>query len=134
MIKGIHHIAIVVSDLEAAMKTYETLLGVKPERVAEVPEQEIKMACFALPGGRIELLEPTTPDSGVNKYLQKRGEGIHHVCFESDDVDADARELIEKGFVPTTPSPQDGPEGRIIFLHPKSTHGVLIELLQEIDE
>ncbi len=133
MITGIHHIAIVVSDLNEAMKTYEALLGRGPDEVTDVPEQEIRMACFAMPGGRIELLEPTTPDSGVGKYLRKRGEGIHHVCLRSDDIDADAQNLIGKGFVPTSPSPQDGPEGRIIFFHPKSTHGVLVELLQEAD-
>ncbi len=131
MITGVDHLAIVVSDLDRAIETYKAILGIEPRKVQEIPEQEVRMARFSLPGGKIELMEPTTPDSGVARFLQKRGEGLHHVCLASDDLDSDIQRLVGEGLEAITPEPQQGSEGRVVFFHPRSTHGVLLELLEK---
>jgi methylmalonyl-CoA/ethylmalonyl-CoA epimerase len=129
MITGIDHVAIVVEDLERAVETYRAILGMEPEKMEEVPEQGVAMACFRLPNGRIELMEPTDPESGVARFLRKRGEGMHHVCLRSDDLEADMARLVAGGLEAITPEPQKGVEGTIAFFHPRSTHGVLLELV-----
>ncbi len=130
MITGVDHIAIVVRDLNRAIETYRAILGMEPEKVEEVPSQGIVMACFRLPNGRIELMEPTDAESGVARFLEKRGEGMHHVCLGSDDLEADMERLVAGGLEAITPEPQEGVEGRIAFFHPRSTHGVLLELVE----
>ena len=130
MITGIDHIAIVVKDLGRAVETYTAILGEGPEKIEEVPEQGITMACFRLSNGRIELMEPTDMESGVARFLEKRGEGMHHVCLRSDDLESDMKRLVAGGLEAITPEPQKGVEGRIAFFHPRSTHGVLLELVE----
>ncbi len=130
MITGIDHIAIVVENLERAIETYKAILNADPEKVEEVPSQGIVMACFRLPNGKIELMEPTDPESGVARFLDKRGEGMHHICLGSDDLESDMQRLIASGLQAITPEPQEGVEGRIAFFHPRSTHGVLMELVE----
>ena len=132
MIKKVDHISIAVNNLEEGLKTYETLLGVKPSHIEEVPDQGIKAAMLMLGDVEIELIEPTNPEGGVAKFLEKKGEGIHHVCFEVDDVDKELESLAAKGVALIDKQGRKGLAGKIGFLHPKSANGVLIELAQKV--
>lgn len=132
MIKKVDHVAIAVNSLEEGLKTYENLLGIKPSHIEEVPDQGIKAAMLMIGNVEIELIEPTNPEGGVAKFLEKKGEGIHHVCFEVDDVDKELDSLAAKGVTLIDKQGRKGLAGKIGFLHPKSTNGVLIELAQKV--
>ena len=133
MIKKVHHVAVVVNNLNEALEIYENLFGVKAEKIETVPEQGVRAALLPMvEGGEIELLEPIDPQSGVAKFLEKRGEGIHHICLEVDNVDEELKSLDEKGVTLIDKEPRNGLAGRIAFLHPKSVKGALIELAQEV--
>jgi len=132
-IKRIDHVALVVRDLQAALRFYEDMLGITPSRQLDFPDEGIKIAFLPLggPGGsEIELLEPIGSDSGIARFLQQRGEGMHHICLEVEDVDRALRELQDSGAALLDTSPRPTAEGRGIFLHPRSSHGVLLELIQ----
>lgn len=129
--KGLDHVAIAVKDLDAAVKYYVEVLGFAPPELEEVPEQQVKVAIFGHGLGRIELICPTTTDSGVAKFLDKRGEGLHHVCVEVADIDATLATLKAKGAQLIDQVPKPGAGGaRVAFIHPKGAHGVLTELRQ----
>jgi len=133
MLKRIDHIAIVVQDLEAALKVYRDALGLPLERVEEVPAERVKIAFLPLPqeDGRIELVQPTADDTGVARYLAKRGEGMHHICFEVDDIQAAIAEMAAAGLQILEDEPRRGSRGqKYVFIHPKTAHGVLIELYE----
>lgn len=131
MIKKIHHVAIAVKNLDEAVKLYENLFGVKPSKIVAVPEQGIKAALIPIgDGGEIELLEPIDPNSGIAKFLESRGEGIHHICLEVDNIDQTLNTVAEKGCQLIDKKSRKGLAGQIAFLHPRSTKGVLIELAQ----
>jgi lactoylglutathione lyase/methylmalonyl-CoA/ethylmalonyl-CoA epimerase len=132
MIKKVDHISIAVKSLEEGLKTYEKLLGIKPSHIEEVPDQGIKAAMIQVGDVEIELIEPTNPDSGVAKFLEKKGEGIHHVCLEVDDVDKELESLAARGVDLIDKQGRKGLAGKIGFLHPRSTNGVLIELAQKV--
>ena len=132
MIKKVDHISIVVNNLDEGLKTYEELLGVKHSHVEEVPDQGIKAAMLVLGDVEIELIEPTSADSGVAKFLEKKGEGIHHICLEVDDVDKELAALADKGVALIDKQGRKGLAGKIGFIHPRSTRGVLVELAQKI--
>lgn len=127
---------IAVADLESAISFYELLLGTRPAFVTDVPDQKVKVAMFApgggndqAAGGRIELLAGTDPDSPVSRFIDKRGEGLHHLCVYVDDIDSALVALEKDGVRLIDREPRVGAEGhRIAFVHPASTHGVLIEL------
>jgi methylmalonyl-CoA/ethylmalonyl-CoA epimerase len=129
-IKKIDHIAIVVESLEDALGVYRDALGMTVTDVREMPEQDVKMAFLPTGDSEIELLEPMHEDSGIGKYLAKRGEGLHHVCLEVDDIDATLADLKAKGAQLIDETPKRGAYGRIAFIHPKGAHGVLVELVQ----
>jgi len=132
-VKRIDHVAIVVRDLEAALRFYRDTLGIAPSRVIDFPREGVKIAFLPLggPGGsEIELLEPTDPAGGVARFLEKRGEGLHHLCLEVEDIDTALAELTAAGAVVLDTAPRPTAEGRGIFLHPKGTGGVLLELVQ----
>jgi methylmalonyl-CoA epimerase len=129
-ITKIDHIAIVVENLEIALSVYRDALGMTVSGVREMPEQDVKMAFLPTGESEIELLEPLHADSGIGKYLAKRGEGLHHVCLEVDDIDATLAELKAQGSQLIDETPKRGAYGRIAFIHPKGAHGVLIELVQ----
>ena len=131
MLKKIDHIAIVVRSIEEALKVYRDALGLPLAHVQEVPEQKVKIAFLPIGDCEIELVEPTTADSGVARFLEKRGEGLHHICFEVEDIEAALRDLAAKGLRPIDRQPRQGAIGRVAFLHPKSAHGVLIELVEK---
>jgi methylmalonyl-CoA/ethylmalonyl-CoA epimerase len=129
--KGLDHVAIVVKDLEVAIAHYRDALGLELAEIEEVPEQKVKTAIFGHGMGRVELICPTTEDSGVAKYLQKRGEGLHHICVEVEDIEAAMAALREKGAPLLDETPKIGAGGaKVAFVHPKGNHGVLVELRQ----
>ena len=130
MLKKIDHIAIVVRSIEEALKVYRDALGLPLAHVQEVPEQKVKIAFLPIGDCEIELVEPTAADSGVARFLEKRGEGLHHICFEVEDIEAALRDLAAKGVRLIDRQPRQGAIGRVAFLHPKSAHGVLIELCE----
>ena len=129
--KGLDHVAIAVKDLDRAIALYRDAFGLELAEVEEVPEQQVRTAIFGHGMGRIELICPTVNDSGVAKFLEKRGEGLHHICVEVEDIEAAMAALKEKGapLIDQTPKPGAG-GAKVAFIHPKGTHGVLVELRQ----
>ena len=131
MIKKVHHVAIAVKNLDEAVKLYENLFGVKASKIENVPEQGVKAALIPIgDGSEIELLEPIDPNSGIAKFLESKGEGIHHICLEVDNIDQTLNTVAEKGCQLIDKKSRKGLTGQIGFLHPRSTKGVLIELVQ----
>jgi methylmalonyl-CoA/ethylmalonyl-CoA epimerase len=127
--KGLEHVAIAVKDLDVAVKYYVEVLGFAPPELEEVPEQKVRTAIFGHGMGRIELICPTDASSGVAKFLEKRGEGLHHICVEVDDLVATLAQLKARGaqLIDETPKPGAG-GAKVAFIHPKGAHGVLTEL------
>lgn len=133
MPKRIDHVAIIVHDIEQALVFYRDTLGIVPGVIKEVPTEQVRIAFLPMggPGGsEIELIQPTTPDSSLAKYLEKRGEGLHHICLEVDDIDGALAEMQEKGTPVLDKQPRIAAEGRAIFIHPKAANGVLLELIE----
>lgn len=125
------HIGIAVTDLEAYIKAYETL-GFTVESVEDVPGFGVKVAFLPMESGSVELVQPVAEDSAMAKFLAKKGQGIHHLCFEVDDIRAELARLAEAGVQLVDAEPREGAHGTLVaFLHPKSTGGVLIELTQK---
>jgi methylmalonyl-CoA/ethylmalonyl-CoA epimerase len=131
MIKRIDHIAIVVEDINTALDFWRDSLGLELTHVEVVPEQQSAVAFLPTGESEVELVKPTTATSGVARYLAKRGPGIHHICFEVDDIAATLAGLKARGVRLIDESPRIGTGGKqIAFVHPESTHGVLIELYE----
>jgi methylmalonyl-CoA/ethylmalonyl-CoA epimerase len=129
--KGLEHVAIAVKDLDVSVKYYVEVLGFAPPELEEVPEQKVRTAIFGHGMGRIELICPTDSSSGVAKFLEKRGEGLHHICVEVADLVATLAELKAKGAQLIDETPKVGAGGaKVAFIHPKGAHGVLTELRQ----
>jgi len=130
-IKRIDHLAVVVSDLQEALSFWEDALGLSVSRVEAVPAEESVVAFLPIGDGEIELVKPTTGDSGTAKFLAKRGPGMHHVCFEVEGLDGLLARLKEHGIQLINETPLEKENGvRYAFIHPKSTHGVLVELYE----
>jgi len=130
----IEHIGIAVKDLEKSNKLYASLLGKLNYKTEEVESEGVKTSFFQLGPNKIELLEATNPESQIAKFIEKRGEGIHHVAFKVLDIKAEMARLENEGFIVLNKEPKKGADNKLVaFLHPKSTNGVLIELCQEID-
>ena len=131
MIKRIHHIGIAVEQLADAAPRYETVLGVPADGVEDVPAARTTVQFFPVGESRVELIAPMDADSPVARHLSSRGPGIHHICLEVDDLEAEVARMRKAGIRFVTEEIVSGAHGaRIIFLHPKSTGGVLIELQQ----
>ena len=131
MINKISHIAIVVPNLEKAMEFWVDTLGLPLAHVEHVPDQDVDVAFLPSGVSEIELLEPVSPNSGVARYMQKRGPGIHHICFEVDDIDAMLARMKEAKVPLINEEPTIGTGGKkIAFVHPKGTDGVLVELYE----
>ncbi len=126
----IDHVAFVVEDMDRALATYERRLGFTVLERREIPEQGVAICFLDAQPVRIELIQPTRTDTGVARFLQKRGEGQHHVCFRVTNIREALTALAQAGFEIIDPEPRQGVHGLIAFVHPRSTHGVLIELLQ----
>lgn len=128
----LEHIGIAVKNLEAANKLFARLLGREHYKIEEVESEGVKTSFFELSGVKIELLEATNPDSPIAKFIDKRGEGIHHLAFEVDDIRKSILAYQEKGFQLLADLPKAGADNKeICFMHPKSANGVLVELCQE---
>src|SRR5947209_2564236 len=133
MPERIDHVAIIVRDIEQALHFYRDILGITPREIKDVPTEQVRIAFLPLggpSGSEIELISPTTPDSSLTKFLEKRGEGLHHICLEVEDIDAALQEMRAKGVPVLDKQPRIAAEGRAIFLHPKGTNGVLLELVE----
>ncbi|MFA5309445.1 MAG: methylmalonyl-CoA epimerase [Dehalococcoidales bacterium] len=130
MIKRVHHIGIAVNNLKESTALFEKLLGIKAH-IQEAPGQQVTEASFKI-GGEVEinLIEPTGPDSTVAKFLEKRGEGLHHIALEVDDINAELKVMEKQGIQLIDKEGREGVAGQIGFLHPKSVNGVLVELVQ----
>lgn len=131
--KKIEHLGIAVKDLESANQLYAKLLGHEPYKLEKVASEHVSTSFFAIGESKIELLESTDPSSAISKFIEKRGEGIHHVAFEVDDIRSEMIRLKEAGFVLLNEEPKLGADNKLVcFIHPKSSNGVLLELCQEI--
>lgn len=129
MIKKLHHIGIVVRDLDKAVDLYTGLLGVKPESFAEISGARIKIANFKIGETALEFLGPT-PGNSVENFTQYRGEGLHHIAFEVDDIGEELKKQEKLGVKLVDREPHPGPDGDIAFIGPQGSHGVYIELIQ----
>lgn len=130
-IKRIDHIAIVVEDIDSALGFWRDTLGLELDHIEEVAEQQSTVAFLPAGGSEVELVKPTTDDSGVARYLQKRGPGMHHICFEVEDIQAALAQMKGKGVRLINETPLIGSGGKkIAFVHPESTQGVLVELYE----
>ncbi len=133
MINQIHHIGIAVHSLDEALTFYRDTLGLPLHASAEVADQGVKAALLTIGESEIELLEPLSPESAVGRFLERKGEGLHHICFQTPDVDAELEELKRKGVELVDQKSRRGIAGMICFLHPKASRGVLVELATPVD-
>ena len=128
----IEHIALAVADLEAAVKHYEEVWGLEVSHRERVEDQGVEEAMLPLGESYLQLLGPTGPDTTVGKFVAKRGEGLHHIAYEVDDLEAALAELKEKGVPLIDEAPRLGGRGHMVaFVHPKGNHGLLVELIQK---
>ena len=133
MMKKIDHIGIAVRDLEASNKLFASLLNTDCYKIEDLPNQKVLTSFFKTDTQKIELVAATDPTSPISSFLDKRGEGIHHIAFEVEDIQAEIIRLKTEGFIPLSEKPTVGADNKlVVFFHPKSTNGVLIELCQEI--
>ncbi len=131
MFKKIDHIGVAVKNLEESLHVFKNILGMKCSGEEEVREQNVKVAFLPVGESEIELLESTSPVGNIAKYIEKKGEGIHHIAFEVENLDSMLEDLQKKGVRLIDKEPRYGAGGaRIAFLHPQSTHGILVELCE----
>ena len=129
----IEHIGIAVKDLETANDVYTKLFGNPPYKTERVESENVSTSFFKVGENKIELLEATTPESAIAKFIEKKGEGIHHIAFDVENIYAEMGRLKNEGFVVLNEEPKKGADNKLVcFIHPKSTNGVLIELCQDI--
>ena len=129
----IEHIGIAVKDLEKSNELFAKLFGKPHYKIEEVASEGVNTSFFQVGENKIELLEATKVDSPIAKFIEKKGEGIHHIAFDVTDIEGEIARLKEEGFVVLNEKPKKGADNKLVaFLHPKSTNGVLIELCQEI--
>jgi len=130
----IEHIGIAVKNLEFSNRLFEKLLGTASYKEEEVASEGVKTSFFKTGTNKIELLEATNPESPIAKFIEKKGEGIHHIAFDVTDIEAEMKRLQLEGFILLNEIPKKGADNKLVaFLHPKHTNGVLIELCQEIE-
>lgn len=132
MIKRVDHIAIAVKSLDEALSVFENLFGLKAAHIEELPDHGVKVAAIPIGDGEIELLEPIDPEGGVAKFIERRGEGIHHLCLEVDNIDEELKSLAERGVELIDKVGRKGLAGKVGFLHPRAAKGVVIELAQKV--
>jgi methylmalonyl-CoA/ethylmalonyl-CoA epimerase len=131
MLKKINHIAIAVNNIEEASKFYQTILGLDLSGVEVVAAQKTRVGFFKIGESNIELVQPSESDSPLVKFLEIKGQGIHHICFEVDDVEAEVKAYLGKGATLIDQKPRPGAHNtKVAFIHPKSSNGVLIELCE----
>ena len=133
MITRIHHVGLVVQDADEALKFWRDVIGLEVTDDRVIDDQGVRGVLLKIGNSEVELLEPTREDTGVARFLETRGEGMHHLCFESDDVAKELEKAASKGIELIDQSPRLGLAGMIGFLHPKSNHGVLVEFATPIE-
>lgn len=129
-IKKINHVAVVVSDVDAALKFWQDAMGIQLSHIEEVPSQKATVAFLPVGESEVELVKPASPDTGAGKFLAERGGGMHHLCFEVDDIVGMMADLKAKGVRLISDVPDELPGRKMAFIHPKSTGGVLVELYE----
>ena len=130
--RKIEHIGIAVKDMQAATKIYSSLLGYAHYKTEQVASEGVNTAFFTCGDSKIELLEATSNESAIAKFIAKKGEGVHHIAFAVDDIKKEVSRLEKEGFEVLNPKPKIGADNKwVVFLHPKSSNGVLVELCQE---
>jgi methylmalonyl-CoA/ethylmalonyl-CoA epimerase len=130
-IKSIHHVAVVVDDMEKSLGFWRDALGIELSELRDVPAEKSQVAFLPVAGAEVELVMPTSDDSGIAKYLAKRGPGLHHICLEVDDIDGMMSQLKSRAIRLINEQPRAAADGRkYAFVHPESTGGVLVELYQ----
>lgn len=125
----VHHVGVVVQSLDAAYATFRDALGLALLKEERIEDQGVRAALLDLGNGLLELLEPVVPDTGIARYLEKRGEGLHHICLEVADIHVALADLKAKGVQLIDETPRPGLTGEIAFLHPNALHGILVELV-----
>ncbi|PNQ74838.1 methylmalonyl-CoA epimerase [Hanstruepera neustonica] len=131
----IEHIGIAVKDIKKSNDLFSKLFGKAHYKIEEVTSEGVNTSFFQVGENKIELLEATNPDSPIAKFIEKRGEGIHHIAFDVDDIEAEILRLQGEGFTVLNKTPKKGADNKLVaFLHPKSTNGVLVELCQDIKD
>ena len=131
----IEHLGIAVKDLKASEQIFQDLLGTSPYKREEVASEGVMTSFFMIGESKIELLQATSEDSPIAQFIDKKGEGIHHIAFDVDNIEAEIKRLKKEGFTVLNDTSKKGADNKLVaFLHPKSTNGVLIELCQEIRE
>ena len=126
----IDHVGIVVRDIQEALEVYGTALGLPLTEIVEVPDQEVEIAFLPVGESNIELVQPTTDDTGIARFLERQGEGIHHICIEVEDIKATLARLKDHDVPLIDEVPRQGAHGRVAFVHPEGAHGVLVELVE----
>jgi methylmalonyl-CoA/ethylmalonyl-CoA epimerase len=134
VLKRIHHVGVVVANLESGLRFWRDTLGLHFTKSATIEEQGVRAALLKVGDSEIELLEPLNPENGVGRFLARRGGGLHHLCFETDDVARELDGARTKGIQLLDQKPRYGLAGMICFLHPKATRGVLVEYAQPFEE
>jgi methylmalonyl-CoA/ethylmalonyl-CoA epimerase len=134
VIKKVHHVGVVVRDMEQAMRFYRDALGLHVHKTQTIQEQGVNAALLTLGDSEIELLEPIVPDTGIKRFLDRKGEGLHHICFEVDDIERDLTALKARGTEMIDQQTRIGIAGRICFLHPTAMAGTLVELCHPLDD
>lgn len=133
MLTNVEHIGIAVKDITASNDLFTKLFNVPPYKSESVESEGVTTSFFKINATKVELLEATNSDSAIAKFIEKKGEGIHHIAFEVDDILAEMKRLEGEGFTLLNPTPKRGADNKLVcFLHPKGTNGVLIELCQSI--
>ena len=129
--RHLNHVCLAVRDIDATLKLYRDLFGVDAAEVEEIPDQGVKATLIRVGGSQLEFIQPTDPDGGVARFIERRGEGLHHFCFEVEDLQGTLDRLGDSGVELIDSVPREGLSGMIAFLHPRSTGGVLVELVDQ---
>ena len=133
MLNKIEHIGIAVKDSKTSVELFSKIFNAQPYKTEAVESENVNTVFFQVGGNKIELLEATSPESAIAKFIEKKGEGIHHIAFDVEDIYGEMKRLKSEGFILLSEEPKRGADNKLIcFLHPKGTNGVLIELCQEI--
>ena len=127
--RHINHVAIAVRDIEVSLGFYRATFGVVTNEIVDIPDQGVRAALVRIGGSQLELIEPTDDSGGVARFIDRQGEGLHHICFEVEDLAARLGQLSDAGLELVDEAPREGLSGDIAFIHPRSTGGVLVELV-----
>ena len=127
--RHINHVAIAVRDIEVSLGFYRATFGVVTNEIVDIPDQGVRAALVRIGGSQLELIEPTDDSGGVARFIDRQGEGLHHICFEVEDLAARLGQLRDAGLELVDEAPREGLSGDIAFIHPRSTGGVLVELV-----